>query len=213
MIPSHKKIAWAFLDKLLGRTEPEPAPQTLTNKQRNALLESSVTHMGSVLGRALGVGAKAFAKQIHKESASVGLDSRIVFRRLVQPRKHWPRLPKGLFQWLDTITSVLIMMGEVPMLGKAEVPPELEPSIDHVLTNLAKWAQQQMKPFLEKAYLETLQKEARNLLPVYTYPDTELPTLPKVTLALMHEFEWRLDHARLPVPYADLMFRVLRLFT
>jgi len=37
--------------------------------------------------------------------------------------------------------------------------------------------------------------------------------LPKVTLALMHEFEWRLDHARLPIGGANLMERVFRLFT
>jgi hypothetical protein len=74
------------------------------------------------------------------------------------------------------------------------------------------WASKHMKSFLEQAYIENLQKSARGLIPVYTYPNEPKPTLPKVSLALMHEFEWRLDHARLPVAGADLMERAFALF-
>lgn len=215
MIPSHTKVAWAFLDKLLGRTPPPPDtdPRTLSMDERNEILDRVVVNMGNSMNKAMEVASSSFAKQVIKMSRAQGVDPRAVFHRLVMPRKKWPMLPPKTHRWLDTMASIISVFGDVPSVGRFVSPPELEPSIRIVLENLGNWAATYMKDFLEKAYLEVLQKEARQLIPVYSYPDEPVPSLPKVTLALMHEFEWRLDHARLPIGGANLMERVFRLFT
>jgi len=213
MIPSHTKVAWAFLDKLLGRNAPEQGETPLTERQRKEILDNAVISMGRSMRKAMDVSSSAFAKQVILQSREQGVDPRAVFHRLVMPRNKWPRLPRKTYQWLDTFASVITMNGDVPQVGKFAPPSELEPLIGIVLERLGQWASTRMKDFLEKAYLEVLRKEARQLIPVYTYPDEPVPSLPKVTLALMHEFEWRLDHARLPVGGTNLMERIFRLFT
>lgn len=215
MIPSHTKVAWAFLDKLLGRKPPPPDrdPRTLSMKERDQILMNSIGRLAGKVEKSLELASHQFAKEIIRASKREGVDPRHVLRRLTVPRKFWPRMQKTHLQWLDLMASALLLVGDMPILGKMKTPPELEPSLAKVLNHLAVWSQKKLKPFFERAYLDTLQTEARNLVPVYDYPGEPDPSLPKLTLALMHEFEWRLDYGRLPVRHSDLMFRLLRLFT
>lgn len=99
------------------------------------------------------------------------------------------------------------------MPGRVNFTPEVAAQVAEAFVDLAKWAKAEMKQDLEQQYLQVLQREARELVPVYTYPDHPVPSVPKVTLALMHEFEWRLKNARLMVGTAHLMRRIFRLFT
>jgi hypothetical protein len=218
MIPSHTKVAWAFLDKLLGRKPalaPQPPdPMTMTMGERNDLLSDITQKMALAMDLALEKFAKAFAKQVHRVAADYRLDARVFFHRLMQPRQQWPKLPPVTRRWLDVAASVSAAYGEVPpMPNQVSFSQTAESSIGTGFLELGRWVQAEMKQELEQAYLKILQREARNLIPVYTYPNQPVPTLPKVTLALMHEFEFRLEHAKLQVLSANLMERVFRLFT
>ena len=213
MIASHKKVAWAFLDKLLGRDAPLPAESNLNPKQRRAMLDNANIRLGKSFRLALEIASKAFVKQVVKVSQKNGIHSRAIFHRLMMPQNRWPRMPHDKRRWLSLMASSAAQFGEVPGVPSWKSPPELEPMVEKTMEELATWSQKTMKFFLEKAYVENLQKEARPLIPAYTYSEDPTPTLPKVSLALMHEFEWRLEHSRLPVGGADLMESALRLFT
>lgn len=216
MIPSHTKVAWAFLDKLLGRTPPKPDldPLTMTMAERNRVLTDSTQQMAVVMDKELASFAKEFAEQVKKVAAGYNLDPRAVFWILMKPRQRWPRMPPLQRRWLDVGASAAAAYGEVPpMPGRVQYSPQVESLVGSAFLELARWSQMNMKKDLERAYIRVLQREARELLPVYTYPDQPIPTLPKVTLALMHEFEWRLEHAKLMVGSAQLMERIFRLFT
>ena len=216
MIPSHTKVAWAFLDKLLGRTPPKPDkdPSTMTMAERNLVLDKSTEQMSDAMHSVLARMSKKATHEVRKVAAAYDLDPRAIFWILTQPRKRWPRMPRNLLRWLDVASSSIAQFGNAPsMPGRVKYTPEVEALVGSAFLELGRWAQTTMKPELERAYLKVLQNEARDLVPVYTYPGDPVPTLPKVTLALMHEFEWRLEHAKLSVGSAHLMERVFRLFT
>ena len=216
MIPSHTKVAWAFLDKLLGRTPPKPDrdPSTMTMADRNQWLTDSTTDMAKVMDKALAKFAKEFTQQVHRVAPGYGLDPRALFHRMMQQRQKWPRMPHDQRRWLDIAASIAAAYGNVPLMpGRVEFSPEVNSLMGTAFSELGRWVKTNMKPDLEQTYLKVLQNEARQLVPVYTYPGEPVPTLPKVTLALMHEFEWRLEHAKLPVGSAQLMERLFRLFT
>lgn len=213
MIASHKKVAWAFLDKLLGRDAPTPAESNLTPKQRMAMLDNANMRLGKSFKLALEIASKAFVKQVVKVSQKNGVHSRAIFHRLVMTQNKWPRMPTVKRRWLSLMAQSALTFGEIPSVPRWKSPPELEPMIEKTMEELGAWSQKTMKFFLEKAYVENLQKEARPLIPAYTYKGDPTPTLPKVTLALMHEFEWRLEHSRLPAEGASMMESALRLFT
>jgi len=213
MIASHKKVAWAFLDKLLGRDAPTPTESKLDPKQRRAMLDDANIRLGNSMKLALKIASRAFVKQVVKTSQNNGVHSRAIFHRLMMPQNRWPRMPHDKRRWLSLMASSAAQFGEIPSVPRWKSPPELEPMVEQTMKELAAWSEKTMKSFLEKAYVENLQKEARPLIPAYTYSGDPTPTLPKVTLALMHEFEWRLEHSRLPVGGADLMESALSLFT
>lgn len=216
MIPSHTKVAWAFLDKLLGRTPPKPDldPLTMTMAQRNQVLDESTHQMAVAMDKELRQFSKAFAAQVNKVAAGYDLDPRAVFWILMQPRKRWPKMPNNQRRWLDVGASAAAVYGDVPsMPGRVTYSPQVERLVGSAFLELGRWVHSKIKSDLERAYLKVLQREARQLMGVYTYPNQPTPTLPKVTLALMHEFEWRLEHAKLMVGSAQLMERVFRLFT
>jgi hypothetical protein len=215
MIPSHTKVAWAFLDKLLGRKPPPPVPDSdpgLSNKERSALLYNAVVHLAKQVNLAMSIASTAFVKQVIKISRKNGVDPRAIFHRMVLPQNRWPRLTPKARSWLSVMGSLAVTEGDAPRVGQFKPMPELEPMIALTMEEIGLWASKHMKSFLEQAYIENLQKEARSLIPVYTYPGEPRPTLPKVSLALMHEFEWRIDHARLPVGGANMMMRLFALF-
>ena len=213
MIASHKKVAWAFLDKLLGRDAPKPAESNLTPKQRREMLDNANIRLGQSFKLALKIASQSFAKQVVKVSQKNGVHSRAIFHRLMMPQNRWPRMPADKRRLLSLMASSAAQFGEIPSVPRWKSPPELEPMVEKTMEELATWSQKTMKSFLEKAYVENLQKEARPLIPAYTYKGDPTPTLPKVTLALMHEFEWRLEHSRLPAEGASMMESALRLFT
>lgn len=215
MIPSHTKVAWAFLDKLLGRKPPpDRDPRTLSMKERNDWLDQSTNQMAEMMEKAVKNSTAKFDRQLRQIARKRNLDPRAIYFWLMKPRNQWPPLPHDLRRWLDVGGSALATFGfPPPMPGRVRFTPEVAAQVADAFVDLAKWARKEMKQDLEQQYLKVLQREARELVPVYTYPEHPVPSVPKVTLALMHEFEWRLKHARLMVGTSHLIRRIFRLFT
>lgn len=194
MIAAEKKIAWAWLDKTMGR---QPQPQgdrsvpTMTPKQRSALLERAYESLKEELTEGIVAEIPGLLRAEHAIAVEHGLDPLFLNWFLVNG-KHWPSMPPAQRNGLRAVQSILIWFSAVPdHWNNMQIPDISEGGQrDAALEELANYFVKTSMPRIEKKFANALWRQSREILDAFRGPGAAPDS--KASLLLMRDFEKRL---------------------
>jgi hypothetical protein len=115
MIAIEKKIAWAWLDKAIGRkpSQGDATAQGMTPKQRSVLLERAYEKLKEELTDAIVAEIPGLMRAEQTIAAEYGIDPLFLNWFLVNG-KHWPSLQPLQRKGLRAVQSILMWFSAVP---------------------------------------------------------------------------------------------------
>jgi hypothetical protein len=191
---SSSRVAWAWLDKLLGQAPAgvavAPAAK-MTPQERNRLLEGAYDDVKNALIKAIG---NEIVPLSHAEAAAAeghGIDP-LFLNWFILNSKHWPSMPTKTRQALQAVRSVHMWFGAMPDHWKNMRVPEIVEGQDRdaALREVGDWFVKNAVPRIERQYVNAIWKKSRELIGAFSgragRPD------PKASLLLMRDVEKRL---------------------
>jgi hypothetical protein len=191
MIAIEKKIAWAWLDKAIGRNPQTREAPTLTPQQRTALLERSYEELKDELIGSINAEIPGLLRAEHAIALEHDLDPTFLNWFLVNG-KHWPSLPPAQRKGLRAVQSIYMWFSAVPdHWNNMQVPDISEGERrDAALADLADYFVKTSMPRIEKKFAKALWLKSRAILDAFRGPGATPDA--KASLLLMRDFEKRL---------------------
>jgi hypothetical protein len=174
MIETHERVAWAWLDKLLGqpdqREEPPPA-RAMTRAERERLVEQAYEATKDSLLKDLVAAIPEILREEARIAAKHGLDPLFVNWFLVNG-KHWPPLSPRTREALRALQSLHIWFGAVPATWSDMIVPELEhgDARDEAMKEIGEWFLANVVGPARREYLASVWRKARDLVKVFKGP-------------------------------------------
>lgn len=195
-LPSHKKVAWAWLDKLLSRrpspreTEPVPAKE-MTPRQRVQILEGAFEEIKATLMAAIRAEIPSIVRQQDAIARRHGIDPRFLNWYLVNG-KHWPSVPPKTRRGLRALQSLAMWFGMFTGPWRSMVVPDIDQASDRdaALKELGEWFVKTAIPKIERKYVQAVWKKSRELVDLFKGRGHGRD--PKASVLLMRDFEKRL---------------------
>jgi len=195
LIPSHKKVAWAWLDKLLGKKttprEPAPAAAAMSPRERERVLERAYEEMKDELVRWIGAEIPAMRRQQAQIAHRHRLDPTFFDWFLIQG-KNWPAMPQHTRDALRAIQKIFMFYAAVPDDWNDMLMPEM-PQLRHrdaAMREFGDWFVKTVVRKIERQYVQMVHRKAQELVRVFR--GRSGPRDPVAALLLMRDFEKRL---------------------
>jgi hypothetical protein len=197
VLTSTNRIAWAWLDKMLGQPPSQVDPghevpaQAMTPQERQQLLEQAYEDVKGSLIKAIG---NEIVPLSHAESAistKHGIDPLFMSWFLLNS-KHWPSMSTKTRRALQAVRSIHMWFGAMPDHWKSMRVPEMEEGRDRddALREVGDWFVKNAVPRIERLYVNAIWKKSRELVGAFAgrsgRPDS------RASLLLMQDFEKRL---------------------
>lgn len=193
---SHKRVAWAWLDKMLGkptRTAPTQAPPAveMTPQERQRILERAYEDIKKTLITAIGKEVPGFVRAQIQIAQRRNIDPEFLNWFILNTR-NWPSMPAKTRQSLQAVKSIHLWYGAVPDDWKSMRVPEMEQARDRdmALREVGDYFLKNVVKRIERAYVNAVWKKSRELMNVFAgrgaRPDSH------AALLLMQDFEKRL---------------------
>jgi hypothetical protein len=213
-LPSHKKVAWAWLDNLLGladrvtrqeemRGGPKTAPADLppavhmTPRAREGAIKDAYEDLKKQLINSIGKEIPTIRRKQREIARRHGLDE-TYFDWFLMGGRHWPPMPPKPARGLRAIQAIFTWYADMPDHWNNMVIPELDQvrDRDRAMKELGDWFVKTVVPKIERDYVRSVSKKSRDL--VKTFKGRSAPHDPKAALLLMRDFEKRLMADRYP---------------
>ncbi len=193
LIASHKKVAWAWLDKLVGRgrgRQESPATK-LPPRERERELERAYEQMRDQL-----------INEIRSEIPEIRrAETQIARRHHIDPvyldwfliqGQHWPSMPQRTRDALRAMQKIFMWFGSVPDSWQDMTVPEMEEvrQRDAAFREFGDWFVKTVIRKLERQYIQMVRTKSRDLL--RSFRGRSVPNDPVAALLLMQDFEKRL---------------------
>ena len=193
MIETHERVAWAWLDKLVGKTEPRGADvpaREMPRAEREKLVEQAYETTRDDLVAAIGAAVPDLARGEGRISKKYGLDPLFVNWFIVNGRG-WPSLAPKTRDALRALQSVHLWFGAVPDEWSRMVIPDVgqEDARDAALREIGEWFLASVVKDLRRRYLEAVWRKARELVAVFRGGG---PAEPDAGVLLLRDFKRRL---------------------
>lgn len=195
--PCHQRVAWAWLDKLVGQqparppTAPEPPALKMTPRERERLLEETYESIKKELIATI----KMEIPKVERAEAQIagrhGIDPVFLDWFLING-KHWPSLSSKQRAALYALQSTFMWFGALPDDWRDMKVPELDQTRDRdqALRELADWFVKNTVATVARKYVNLIWKHSRALMKAFRGPGA--PSDPKASLLLMRDFKRRL---------------------
>lgn len=193
---SHKRVAWAWLDKLLGKAparpgEPPAPAREMTPRERQRLLEDAYGDVKRDLISAIGSEVPNLMRAEIQIARKHGIDPEFL-NWFVLNSKHWPSLPTKTRRALQAVRSIHMWYGAVPDDWKSMRVPDIEQGRDRdrAIREVGDWFVKNFVEKVERKYINAIWKKSRELVNAFAgrgkRPDS------RASLLLMRDFEKRL---------------------
>lgn len=189
---SINRVAWAWLDRLIGKSPQEDASApAMPPQERKRLLENAYEDLKGALTKAIGAEILPLS---HAEVAIAqrhGIDP-LFLSWFILNTKHWPSMSTRTRRALQAVRSIHMWFGAMPDHWKNMRVPEIDEAADrdNALREVGDWFVKTAMPRIERQYINAVWKKARELAGAFggrgSRPD------PKASLLLMQDFEKRL---------------------
>ena len=195
--PSHQRVAWAWLEKLVSQPPPQaptpPPALKMTARERERLLENAYESIKQELITAIKAEIPKAERAQGQIAGRHGIDPLFLDWFLVNG-KHWPPMSPKQRRALRALQSTNIWFGALPDTWRNMVVPELDQTRDRdqALRELADWFVKNSLATIERKYVNAIWKHSRDL--VRAFRGGGAATDPKASLLLMREFKKRLVH-------------------
>lgn len=190
MISIEKKIAWAWLDKMVGQ-RPEAVPASMSRQERSVLLNRAYEDLKGSLINAIVDEIPGLKRAEQNIALSHDLDPTFLNWFLVNG-KHWPAMSPAMRSGLRALQSIYIWFDGLPdHWNNMQLPDISEMSRrDDALEDLASYFVKTAMPRIEKKFAQALWKKSREALDAFRDPGGTPD--PKASLLLLKDFEKRL---------------------
>jgi hypothetical protein len=166
----HEKVAWAWLDKMVGRT-PTPVAEALTPRARATVLEKAYEGLREGLIASIRAELPLLVHAEETIATKYGLDPTFLDWFLING-KHWPSMAPKHRLALRAMQSCLIWFGAVPSQWNHMVVPEVGQGDDRdaALIELADWFLKNSLARIERRFVTAVWKKSRELLGIFGLP-------------------------------------------
>lgn len=193
LIASHKKVAWAWLDKLLGKGRGrEDAPATkLPPRERERALERAYGQMRDQLINDIRLEIPDIRRAQKQIARRHGIDPVYLDWFLIQGQ-HWPPMPQRTRDALRAMQKIFMFFGAVPDSWRDMTVPEMEEvrKRDAAFREFGDWFVKNTVRKLERKYIQMVHAKSRDLLRLFR--GRSGPRDPVASILLMRDFEKRL---------------------
>ena len=201
MFSTRTKVAWAWLDRMLGRApSPSPAappelPENMSDAQKERVLDQTYKQLLAGLKSLQLQGKKDFLSEMNRVGRRYGVDPKILMFYVIDG-KNWPQMPNMAEDALRTMQALLLQTG-FPSFDKNEVQmfDDLE-NVRNALVDLAMHVYGHIIPQMSNSFYKELSKQAKRIINVFRQPGDRVQ--PNGMLHLMSAFEKRLYQDRFP---------------
>lgn len=194
-IPSHEKVAWAWLDKLVGRRpnpqEEAPPAQVMAPRERAQVLEGAFEEMKAKLTGWIRAEIPTMRRMQQQIARRHGLDG-VYFDWFLINGKNWPSLPQKTRDGLRAAQSIFMFFGAVPDHWNNMVIPEIDElrQRDAAFREFGDWFVRTFIRKIERQYVRMIHDKAHELVQVFRGPGAARD--PAASVLLMRDFEKRL---------------------
>lgn len=213
--PSHKRVAWAWLDSLVDRAQrvmrqeqrqpsgPKTVPADLppamhmTERAREGLVTDAYEALKKELIRSVRDEIPTIRRKQAELARRYHLDL-TYFDWFLMAGRHWPSMPPKSARGLRAIQAIFTWFGDMPDTWQHMVIPELDQTRhrDQAMRAFGDWFVKSLVPKIERDYARSVMKKSDEL--VKTFKGRNAPRDPKAALLLMRNFEKRLLADRYP---------------
>jgi len=195
-LPSHKKVAWAWLDKLLS-SKPSPRDETpvpareMTPRQRVDILEGAFEEIKAILMSAIRAEIPNIIRHQDAIARKHGIDPKFLNWYLVNGQ-HWPSVSSKTRRGLRALQSLAMWFGMFTGPWRSMVIPDIDQARnrDAALRELGDWFVKSAISTIERKYVAAVWKKSRELVDLFKGPGHGRD--PKASVLLMRDFEKRL---------------------
>jgi hypothetical protein len=195
LIPSHKKVAWAWLDRLLGkrpgpREEPPPAA-AMSPRERERVLERAYEQMKDELTGWIRAEIPALRRQQAQIAGRHGLDV-TYFDWFLMNGQSWPSLPTAARRGLRAMQKIFMFFGAVPNHWNDMIIPDMDElrQRDAALREFGDWFVKTVVRKIERKYIQMVHRKAQELVNLFRGRGGGRD--PAASILLMRDFEKRL---------------------
>jgi len=195
LIPSHEKVAWAWLDKMLGKTpaphqQPIPAA-AMTPRERELELENTYRSIKDQLIRWIRQEIPAIRRQQTQIARRYGLDP-VYFDWFLINGQNWPSLSQTTRRALRSMQKIFMFYGEIPNHWNDMVIPDMDElrQRDAAMRDFGDWFVKTVVRKIERKYVQLIHTKAQDLVRTFKGPGGGRD--PAASILLMRDFEKRL---------------------
>lgn len=193
MNPMEHRVAWAWLDKAMGRARLPSAPNVpaKSDKEKAELIERAYEDLKASLTAAIAAEISGIQRAEEMVAHRAGIDPVFLDWFLING-KHWPTLPDLLRRSLRAVQSIFIWFGALPDHWNNMAIPDLDggDARDVAMQELGTYFAKTALPRIEKKFANAIWKKSRELTDVFRGPGATPD--PKASILLMHDFKRRL---------------------
>jgi len=185
------KVAWGWLDKMLGRSRSEPGvpsyPEHMTDAQKAKVLDHTYKQLVKYLDKLVVDARNQFVKKAQQVAGKRDLDTIKLLYFLINAQ-NWPSVPNGLKQALFTVQEIFFHTG-LPNANRSEVENLSSEQYGDALLELAVFAKGRLFPDMSDKFYAKVEKEAKKMVNVFKQPGDNVQ--PRAFGGLIRAFEDR----------------------
>jgi len=195
LISSHKKVAWAWLDKLLGKQpgprEPALPAAAMSPREREGALEDTYRAIKDELIRDIRMEIPVIRRQQAQIARRHGLDD-VYFDWFLINGQNWPSLPHKTRQALRSMQKIFMFYGEIPNHWNDLLVPEVDElrHRDAAMREFGDWFVKTVVRKIERKYIQLIHGKAQELVRLFRGPGGARDGA--ASILLMRDFEKRL---------------------
>ena len=202
--PCHQRVAWAWLDKLIGQQPGRPPPPPvspststelpalkMTPREREHLLEQTYENIKKELISTIKMEIPKVERAEAQIASRHGIDPVFLDWFVMNPR-NWPSMSSKQRSSLNALQNTFIWFAALPDDWRDMVVPDLDQirDRDQALRELADWFVKNTVATVARKYVNLIWKHSRALMKAFRGPGA--PSDPKASLLLMRDFKRRL---------------------
>lgn len=161
-----QRVAWAWLDKALGRSPVSLSPQVVptTPRGRALVLEKTYEGLLAILTQAIAAEISGLRNAERSIAQQRGIDP-VFLNWLLINGKHWPSMPEKMRRSLRTVQSIFLWHGAMPSHWNDMNIPDIEEDDDRdvALQDLAIYFAQVALPRIERKFAKAIWEASRTL--------------------------------------------------
>lgn len=199
MIPIQTKVAWAWLDKMLGRNPvhaPQEQPAAKSVPKKEIFLDRVYADLLGNLFREIDKAKEQFLRKVGEVAKAYGIHPDVLLFYVVDG-KAWPSTISGDFRSSLRLMQTILLQRGFPTLNKAALmaqPPDPE-LVKSALRDLSFFVKGKLLPAMSNSFYKDLRQKSADIVKVFAEPG-DRPSQP--LRYLMAQFEHRMARDKFP---------------